>query len=139
MPLNADFSPMASQDASPTIQYTVSKTPAGDQVKVTVKVTSTAGVGQKTWTQQIESSGHRIEGNFGGEFGQTALEVPSPEMDWSGEIHLLVPGEGGGPNGLYTVEPGRIECVDRPLRHRVSGITGCHQAGQARGRWRADR
>ena len=134
--LNAEFSPMASQDASPTIQYTVAKTPAGDQVKVTAKVTSTAGVGQKTWTQPIESSGHRIEGNFGGEFlGETPLEVPSVQK-WTGVVkfNLLVPGEGGGPNGLYTVEPGSGSNVSIDLSGiEYSGITGCHQSGSARG------
>jgi hypothetical protein len=135
-PLNADFSPMASQDAAPSIQYTVAKSAAGDQVRVTVRVTSTAGVGQKTWTEPIESSGHRIEGNFGGEFlGETALEVPSVQK-WAGVVkfNLLVPGEGGGPNGLYTVEPGSGSNVSIDLSGiEYSTITGCHQSGSAQG------
>jgi hypothetical protein len=135
-PLNAEFTPTASQDASPTIQYTVAKSPAGDQVRVTAKVTSTAGVGQKTWTEPIESSGRKIEGNFGGEFlGETALEVPSVQK-WTGVVkfNLLVPGEGGAPNGLYSVEPGGGSNVSIDLSGiEYSGITGCHQSGSAQG------
>jgi hypothetical protein len=132
-PLNADFSPTGSEDASPSVQYTVSKSPAGDQVRVTVKFTSTAGAGQKTWTQQIESSSFQIEGSFGGEFSsETALEVPSVQK-WTGvvQLHLLVPGEGGAPNGVYTVSSGNVSGDLSGIES--SGITGCHQSGSAQG------
>jgi hypothetical protein len=132
-PLNADFSPTSSQDASPTIQYTVSKTPVGDQVKVTVRVTSTAGVGQKTWTEPIEASGIEIEGSFGGELSaETPLEVPSVQK-WTGvvSLHLLVPGEGGGRNGTYAVTSGNVSGDLSGIES--SGITGCHQSGSAQG------
>jgi hypothetical protein len=132
-PLNADFTPTSSQDAAPTIAYTVSKTPAGDQVKVTARVTSTAGVGEKTWTQQIESSAGQIEGSFGGEFSaETSLEVPSVQK-WTGvaKFHLLVPGQGGAPNGLYTLDSGNIAIDISGIES--SSVTGCHQSGSAQG------
>jgi hypothetical protein len=132
-PLNADFSPTSSQDAAPTIAYTVSKTPAGNQVKVTARVTSTAGVGEKTWTQQIESSAGQIEGSFGGEFSaETALKEPSVQK-WTGVVKFnrLVAGEGGGPNGLYSVVSGNVSISISGIES--SGITGCHQSGSAQG------
>ena len=108
-PLNADFSPTTSQDQSPTIQYTVSKSPAGDQVRVTVKVTSTAGVGEKAWTEPIESSGFEIEGSFGGEISgaTSARSAERPEMDRGGEI----------PPARPRRRPGRH--LHRRLRQRV--------------------
>src|SRR4029079_11045442 len=69
-PLNATFSPRNSSKASPTFAYTVSKNPRGDSVKVTVRFTSTAGVGEKTWTQPIgpgQTINH-LTGTFGGTF-----------------------------------------------------------------------
>ncbi len=88
-PLNADFSPGTSQDASPTIQYAVSKSPQGSQVKVTVKFTSTAGVGEKTWTQPIEQSNgiHHLTGEFGGEFKYPVI-AGLTEQTWHGTIAL---------------------------------------------------
>ncbi len=132
-PLNADFSPTSSQESSPTIQYMVSKTPAGEQVKVTAKVTSTAGVGQKTWTQPIEATGFEIEGSFGGELStETPLEVPSVQK-WTGavKLHLLLAQEGGGRNGVYSVTSGNVSGDLSGIES--SGITGCHQSGSAQG------
>jgi hypothetical protein len=132
-PLNADFSPTSSQDASPTIHYTVSKTPSGDQLRVTVRVTSTAGAGEKSWTQQIESSGSQITGGFGGEVStETALEEPSVQK-WTGvvEFNRLILGEGGGPTGTYTAISGNVSGDLSGVES--SGITGCHQSGSAQG------
>ena len=58
-PENADFTPSTSQDPAPNISYTVTKPPKEGQVKVTVKFTSTAGVGEKTWTQPTEEPRHQ--------------------------------------------------------------------------------
>ena len=52
-PSNATFTPSAPSGANPTINYTVSTSPSGDHVRVTLKFTSTAGVGKDTWTQPI--------------------------------------------------------------------------------------
>ena len=89
---NADFSPAASQDASPAIQYTVSKTPQGDQVKVTAKFTSTAGVGEDSWKQPIEGA---LPERFAATFSGTASydegllgEGNHLKADWSGNAEL---------------------------------------------------
>jgi hypothetical protein len=52
-PSNAAFTPGSLSGANPTINYTVSQSPSGDHVRVTLKFTSTAGVGKDTWTQPI--------------------------------------------------------------------------------------
>ncbi len=52
-PSNAVFTPSSPSGANPTINYTVSNSPSGDHVRVTLKFTSTAGVGKDTWTQPI--------------------------------------------------------------------------------------
>jgi hypothetical protein len=132
-PLNAEFSPVSSQDAAPTIAYTVAKTPAGNQVRVTARVTSTAGVGERSWTQPIDSSVGQIEGSFGGEMSaETALEEPSVQQ-WTGVVKFsrLVAGEGGGPNGLYSVVSGNVAIDLSGIES--SSITGCHQSGSAQG------
>ena len=88
-PSNADFTPVTSQDASPTVQYAVCKSPQGSQVKVTVKFTSTAGVGEKTWTQPIEPSNgiHHLTGEFGGEY-KNHVTGGLTEQTWHGTIAL---------------------------------------------------
>ncbi len=94
-PLNADFSPAASQDASPTFQYTVSKAPQGNEAKVTARFTSTAGVGEDSWKQPTEGA---LPDKFAATFSGTASydkdllgEGNSLEADWSGnaELHEL--------------------------------------------------
>jgi hypothetical protein len=65
-PENADFSPVSSQDAAPNNSYTVTTAPKGAQVKVTVKFTSTAGVGEKAWTQPIEGASNTSAGRSPG-------------------------------------------------------------------------
>ena len=52
-PSNAVFTPSSPSGANPTLNYTVSNSPSGDHVRVTLKFTSTAGVGKDTWTQPI--------------------------------------------------------------------------------------
>ena len=63
-PENADFSPTTTGDPAPKITYKVTNAPKGGQVKVTVKFTSTAGVGEKTWTQPTEPGINHISGTF---------------------------------------------------------------------------
>jgi hypothetical protein len=126
-PLNAEFSPTSSSDAAPTIAYTVSKAPAGDQVRVTAKVTSTAGVGEKTWTQPIVPPGrNHIVGTFSGEMkGATSVEGRT-EQTWSGtvEFNRLATIEGVD---YYTLVSGVITITASGLDG--SGLSGCQQHG----------
>jgi len=125
-PLNAEFSPMTSQDAAPTIAYTVAKTPAGNEVRVTARVTSTAGVGEKTWTQPIEESTGRIVGTFSGEYKGAPSVEGRTEQTWSGtvEFNRLATIEGVD---YYTLVSGVITITASGLDG--SGLSGCQQHG----------
>jgi hypothetical protein len=91
-PVNADFSPAASAEPAPTVQYTVSKTPQGNEVKVTARFTSTAGVGEDSWKQPIELGlPERFAATFSGTatYGETLLgEHNHLSADWSGNAEL---------------------------------------------------
>ena len=104
---NADFSPTSSEAPAPTVSYTVTHAPNGGQVKVTAKFTSTAGVGEKSWTQPTESDSiDEISGIFTSRF-----EVGGSVLEWAGNATFLryspaifSPPEGVFKlaNGLYT-------------------------------------
>jgi hypothetical protein len=129
-PQNADFSPTSSESPSPSISYSVTDAPPGGQVKVTVKFTSTAGVGEKTWTQPTEpDSISKLEGNFSGEIS-TPTGAGASVHSWSGGATLerTSPDVLGGPNGAYSLKAGSVT-------YHVSGIEGlisaCHWSGSA--------
>jgi len=89
---NADFSPAASEEPAPTIQYTVAKTPQGNEVRVTAKFTSTAGVGEDSWKQPLEGA---LPEGFAATFSGTATydeellgEGNHLNADWSGSAEL---------------------------------------------------
>lgn len=101
-PENAEFSPTTSQDAAPNISYTVTNAPKGGQVKVTVKFTSTAGVGEKSWTQPTEPGINHISGTFTlreDENGSIFEWTANVEFDRSAEAFM------GGSDGQYSLAP----------------------------------
>ena len=129
-PSNADFSPTSSEDAAPSISYTVNNAPPGGEVRVNVKFTSTAGVGEKTWTQPTEQESiSKLSGNFSGEIVIPTSAGPSVRS-WSGGATLerTAPDVLGGPNGVFSLTAGSIT-------YHVSGIEGlisaCHWSGTA--------
>ena len=124
-PLNADFTPGTSQDASPTIQYAVIKSPQGSQVKVTVKFTSTAGVGEKTWTQPIEPSNgiHHLSGEFGGEY-KYPVTGGLTEQTWHGTIAL----DGDLSTGIFELVSGSITVEASGAD--ASQLSGCQQEAE---------
>jgi len=92
-PENADFSATSSQDAAPSISYTVNNAPKGGQVKVTVKFTSTAGVGEKAWTQPVEGGppAEKFAGSISGTAKYDSFELGegnSLSAEWSGSVEL---------------------------------------------------
>jgi hypothetical protein len=119
-PENAQFSPSTSSDAEATINYTVSSSPQGQKVKVTVRVTSTAGVGKKEWTQDLGDVNH-IGGTFGG-----SVDDGYGLLQFSGNLTFdrNDPGDMGGPNGTYLLSSGNIT-VDAS----GGGPYGCQQSG----------
>lgn len=131
-PLNAEFSPSSSQDPAPSVSYDVTNAPDGGRVEVTVKVTSTAGVGQKSWTQPTEAVAvNHIEGTFGGELsGATSIGVPSVQR-WSGvaTFDRITPPDGGPASGIYLLSSGNVSIDLSGVEQ--SGLTGCLQSGSA--------
>jgi hypothetical protein len=131
-PENADFSPTSSQDAAPSISYTVTDAPKGGQVKVTVKFTSTAGVGEKTWTQPIGGGIQHISGTFSGHWeGPSYTGGPNYHFDFSGKASF-----DRRPGGTY---PARFDLVSGSISEHFSGETdpesedrpGCQVNGHA--------
>jgi hypothetical protein len=102
-PENADFSPTTSQDPAPNISYTVTNAPKGGQVKVTVKFTSTAGVGEKSWTQPTEPGINHISGTF-----TETVEGDGSTFEWTGNAEFDRKTEAlmGGSDGQYNLTSG---------------------------------
>jgi hypothetical protein len=114
-PENADFSPTSSKDASPSISYTVTDAPNGAQVKVTVKFTSTAGVGEKTWTQPLGGIQH-ISGTFSGHWEAPSYTGgPNYHYDFSGKASF-----DRRPSGTW---PARFDLVSGSISENFSGVT----------------
>jgi hypothetical protein len=131
-PENADFSPSTSQGAAPNITYTVIKAAKGNQVKVTVKFTSTAGVGEKTWTQPIEGGIQHISGTFSGhEEGPSYEGGPNYHYQFTGAASF-----DRRPTGSY---PALFDLVSGTISESYTGVTApddyerpaCKVAGHA--------
>jgi hypothetical protein len=127
---NADFSPASSEGPAANVSYTVTKAPPKGEVKVTVKFTSTAGVGEKSWTQPVEETTiTQITGSFGGEsWGESPFAVPSRQQ-WTGAAHFQRLTSEGGASGVYVLTSGNIS-IDLSGTDQ-SGATGCQQSGSA--------
>ncbi len=107
-PENAEFSPTTSQDAAPNISYKVTNAPKGGQVKVTVKFTSTAGVGEKSWTQPTEPGINHLSGTFTQTeegAGSTFVWTGKAEFDRKTEAFM------GGSDGEYALAGGATYTV----------------------------
>ncbi len=107
-PLNADFSPTSSEDPAPNVSYTVTNAPKGGQVKVTVKFTSTAGVGEGSWMQPTEETEelNEISGTFSQrtDNGGSVFEAAGNARFLRFTPAIFSPPEGSYKldNGLYT-------------------------------------
>jgi hypothetical protein len=107
----------------------VTNAPKGGQVKVTVKFTSTAGVGEKSWTQPTDQDPvNHLKGNFSGEIIRETLKGPSIEswnggatLDRSGPLVL------GGATGSYNLASGSI--TYHLSGQEGLGVTGCKWSG----------
>lgn len=101
-PENADFSPATSEEPAPKVSYSVTSAPKGGQVKVTVKFTSTAGVGEKSWTQPTEPGINHIIGTF-----TQREEEAGSIFEWTGKVEFDRSTEAfmGGSDGQYQMTP----------------------------------
>jgi hypothetical protein len=132
-PLNADFSPGASQEPTPTIQYTVAKAPQGNEIKVTAKFTSTAGVGEDSWKQPIEGG---LPERFAATVSGTATydeslvgEHNHLNADWSGNAELReMPSP--YPPGTFPYAFGFYKIVSGSITYGFKGVLdGCTVEG----------
>jgi hypothetical protein len=119
---NGSFSPTTSQDRQPSFTYNVSGSPSGSTVSVNVKATSTAGVAQDTWSQNLKLL-NTITGTFTGH--ATHLGVI---YDWSGSATFTRIDLGTiGAGGVFQLTSGQATVT-------VSGSedgSGCDQTGQS--------
>jgi hypothetical protein len=133
----ASFSPTSVRDPEPSIDYrVVNSAPPNSRVRMTAKVTSTAGVGKATWTQTIEDvvpPPTRFQGPISGtaDYDQNELgEGNSLDASWGGGVNLvrtqspIPPGFPGAPYGVYKIAAGSS------IHYNYSGQVGdCHVAG----------
>ncbi len=96
-PTNATFSPLSSTEPAPRIRYTVTSAPASGKVQVTVRFTSTAGVGQATWQQPITPTGVYLR-----IVGYTRSEKSTAS---DGEMTITASLAGGRPGSVAAVPP----------------------------------
>ena len=116
--------------ANPSIGYTVSAAPAGDRVRVTVKFTSTAGVGKDTWTQPIGElpTINRLTGTFSGSYSVPTI-LGASTLTWTGTAvyDRMTPGFFGGASGQFQLVSGGYDMTASGIDG--SGGTACQQKG----------
>lgn len=103
---HAEFNPTSSQDPAPRISYTVTDAPVPGFVKVTAKFTSTAGVGEDTWTQPTEKGTiNKIAGTF-----SYRREALGSVYHWAGNVTFerFGPAIFGGASGVFKFKEGQL-------------------------------
>jgi hypothetical protein len=132
---NADFSPGTFQEAGPTVQYTVSGTPQGTEVRVTAKFTSTAGVGEDSWKQPIEASlPERFAMTFSGSASYDSSEIGAGGgvANWSGNAELReIPSP--YPPGSFPYEFATYRLTTGSITYSYSGAFGDECSATASG------
>ena len=119
---NGTFTPATTNDRTPSFSYTVDAHPTTQKLIVTVHATSTAGVAEETWSQDIEGL-PTITGTFTGH--TTDLGVV---YDWTGTATFTKTDTGTdvpGPGGVFQLTSGQATVT-------VSGSqigSGCDQTG----------
>ena len=130
---NAQFNPTSSESASPTVSYQVTNAPENGFVRVKAKFTSTAGVGEDTWTQPTEKSGSidKIAGTFSQTTVQHLAMYGDATLEVAGNVTFerFSPAVLGGASGFFKFKSGFMQLT-------VSGNGGmfvsaplCSQSG----------
>lgn len=134
-PVNANFSPAASEEPAPTIQYTVTKTPQGNEVRVTARFTSTAGVGEDSWKQPLEVGlPERFAMTFSGSASYDSSEVGTGggTANWSGNVELReIPSP--YPPGSFPYELAQYKIASGSITYSYSGAFGNECSATASG------
>jgi hypothetical protein len=119
---NGTFSPTSTKDQQPSFSYEVSGSPTGSTVSVNVRATSTAGVAQDTWSQQLKVI-KTVSGTFTGHATDLGLIY-----DWTGRATFTRVDLGtgtAGPGGVFQLTSGQATVT-------ISGSengSGCQQTG----------
>jgi hypothetical protein len=122
-PSNATFTPGSATGPTPTINYTVSSSPSGDRVRVTLKFTSTAGVGKDSWTEPIGGAINHISGTF-----NTTYNVNGSILSTQGNANYdrQIPAVYDGASGTYFLTSGELTIV---ASGKDSAIPSCTMSG----------
>jgi hypothetical protein len=125
---NAKFSPDSSQDAAPQISYTVTNAPEKGFVKVKVKFTSTAGVGEDTWTQPTEKGPtiNEIAGTF-----SYRSDAFGSILEWAGNVTFsrFTPAIFGGASGFFKFKQGQLTVTASGNGSQFLSAPLCSQKG----------
>lgn len=125
---NANFTPASSQEAAPQISYTVTNAPVPGFVKVTAKFTSTAGVGEDTWTQPTEKGPtiNKIAGTF-----SYRSEAFGSVLEWAGNVAFdrFTPAIFGGASGFFKFKEGQLTVTASGTGAQLLSAPLCSQRG----------
>lgn len=123
--VGADLTPAASEAANATFSYTVKQTP-GAFVEVTVKFTSTAGVGEDRWRQPLDALlPSRFTITFSGSASYDSSEVGGGggQAHWSGNADLReMPNP--YPPGTFPHELAMYQLASGSITYSYSGSLG---------------
>jgi hypothetical protein len=122
-PSNATFTPGSPTGPNPNISYTVSSSPSGDRVRVTLKFTSTAGVGKDSWTEPIGGAINHISGTF-----NSTYNVNGSILSTAGNATYdrQIPADYDGASGTYFLSSGELTIV---ASGKDSAIPSCQMSG----------
>jgi hypothetical protein len=129
---NAEFSPASSDAAAPAVTYRVTNAPPNGLVRVTVKFTSTAGVGKGTWTQPTEEAPTINE--VSGTFSQVTVqhfEQGDSVLEFAGNVTFerFTPAISGGAAGLYKFKSGSVSVTASGNGAMFAAAPLCSQQG----------
>ena len=122
-PSNATFTPGSATGPSPSIDYTVSTSPSGDRVRVTLKFTSTAGVGKDSWTEPIGGAINHISGTFNSTYNVNGSILST---QGSATYDRQIPAVFDGASGTYFLTRGELTIV---ASGKDSAIPSCQMSG----------
>jgi len=122
-PANAVFTPGSITGASPSIGYTVSSSPSGNRVRVTLKFTSTAGVGKDSWTEPVGGAINHISGTFNSTYNVSgSILTTTGNATYDRQIPTVY----DGASGTYFLTSGEMTIT---ASGKDSVMPSCQQSG----------
>ena len=124
---NGTFAPSQARGGSTSFQYTPTVSGPGVKLSGTFRVTSTAGVAEGTWTQDLPPSVNHIAGTFNGTFTTGGGGASLFTFNGTMAFDRLSPAVAGGADGIYALAGGSYTVVFSGTD--ISGATGCQMSG----------